>query len=98
NVVAQVDWEYHIPRLVGFWSTILLGSDQYRANPVLPHLALGHKTSIYSAHFDQWLGLFMQTVDELFVGERAEQAKIRAQSIAVVLQSKLHGAGLLNHP
>ncbi|MDB5241965.1 MAG: sec-independent protein translocase TatC, partial [Spirosoma sp.] len=39
DVVAQVDWEHHIPRLVGFWSTVLLGSDQYRGNPVLPHLA-----------------------------------------------------------
>ncbi len=27
DVVAQVDWEHHIPRLVGFWSTVLLGSD-----------------------------------------------------------------------
>lgn len=98
DVVAQVDWERHIPRLVGFWSTILLGSDEYRGNPVLPHLALGHKTTIRSAHFDQWLTLFRQTVDDLFVGERAEQAKIRAQSIALVLQSKLHAAGVLHHP
>lgn len=96
--VAQVDWTHHIPRLVGFWSTILLGSEQYRANPVLPHLALGHKIVIRSAHFERWLALFTQTVDELFVGDRAEQAKIRAQSIAVVLQSKLHTAGLLHHP
>ena len=24
--VAQVDWAHHIPRLVSFWSTVLLGS------------------------------------------------------------------------
>jgi hemoglobin len=97
NVVAQVDWAHHIPRLVGFWSTVLLGSEEYKGNPVLPHLALGHKTPIGPVHFKQWLALFIQTVDELFVGERAEQAKIRAQSIAIVLQTKLHAAGLLDH-
>lgn len=96
--VAQVDWAHHIPRLIGFWSTILLGSGQYTGNPVVPHLALGHKTSIRSVHFERWLALFTQTVDDLFTGEQAEQAKIRAQSIAVVLQSKLRTAGLLHHP
>lgn len=95
--VAQVDWAHHIPRLIGFWSTILLGSEQYRGDPVGPHLALGRETPIRSAHFERWLALFTQTVDELFAGDRAEEAKIRAQSIAVVLQSKLHAAGLLQH-
>lgn len=95
--VAQVDWAHHIPRLVGFWSTILLDWEQYRGNPVVPHLTLGRKTPIRLVHFERWLALFVQTVDELFAGDRAEQAKIRAQSIAVVLQSKLHAAGLL-HP
>jgi hemoglobin len=93
--VAQVDWAHHIPRLTGFWSTVLLGSEQYKSNPVLPHLALGHKTSLHSIHFERWLSLFSQTVDDLFTGEQAEQAKMRAQSIAIVLQSKLHVAGLL---
>ena len=97
NDIAQVDWVHHIPRLVDFWSTILLGSGQYHGNPVLSHLALGHKTAIRSVHFERWLALFEQTVDELFAGDRVEQAKIRAQSIAVVLQSKLHTAGLLHH-
>lgn len=96
--VAQVDWAHHIPRLVGFWSTVLLGSAQYTGNPVLPHLALARKIPVQASHFERWLLLFRQTVDELFVGERAEQAKIRAQSIAIVLQSKLYTAGLLPEP
>lgn len=98
NEVAQVDWAHHTPRLVGFLSTILLSSEQYRENLVLPHLSLGHKTSIQSVHFERWLTLFTQTVDELFAGNRAEQAKIQAQSIAIVVQSKLYAAGLLHHP
>lgn len=96
--VAQVDWSHHIPRLVGFWSTVLLGTGQYRGNPVQPHLELGTKTALHTAHFERWLALFGQTVDALFAGDRAEMAKMRAQSIATVLQSKLYVAGALHHP
>jgi len=95
NEVAQVDWVRHIPHIATFWSTVLLGTEQYKANPIPAHLELGRKTAIRPAHFDQWLRLFTQTVDDLFSGERAELAKVRAQSIAVVLQTKLYAEGLL---
>lgn len=96
--VARVNWPTHIPKITDFWTTILLGTEHYKGNPVLPHLELGRKTPIHSAHFEQWLALFIKTVDELFAGDRAEVAKMRAQSIAVVLQSKLYAEGLLHHP
>lgn len=96
--VARVDWEHHIPRLVGFWSTVLLGAEQYRGNPVRPHLELAEQTALQSAHFARWLALFSETVDELFAGDRADLAKMRAQSIATVLQSKLYVAGRLDPP
>jgi hypothetical protein len=34
------------------------------------------------AHFDRWLELFLETVDENFSGPKAEEAKGRALSIA----------------
>jgi hemoglobin len=37
-------------------------------------------------HFDIWLGLFKTTVDELFEGEKTEQIKNRAASIATAIQ------------
>ena len=95
NDVARVDWSRHIPLLVGFWSSVLLGTNTYKGNPIPPHLEVGQQTAIQPAHFEQWLRLFTSTVDELFTGERAELAKIRAQSIATVLQTKLYAAGLL---
>jgi len=33
-------------------------------------------------HFQQWLSLFLGTVDELYSGPKAEEAKGRAASIA----------------
>ena len=41
------------------------------------------------AHFDHWLMLFTTTVDDLFEGEKAEQTKQRATSIATVMQIKI---------
>ncbi len=93
--VAQVDWPHHLPRIAAFWSTILLGTDSYRDNVIAPHLALAQKAPITPAHFDRWLTLFTQTLAEHFTGPHTEQANIRAQSIAVVLQSKLYSLGLL---
>jgi len=40
-------------------------------------------------HFQKWLLLFTETVDQLFEGEKAELAKQRATSIATVMQIKM---------
>ena len=40
-------------------------------------------------HFDTWLGLWRKTVDSLFTGEKAEEAKWRADKMAIMFLSKL---------
>ena len=40
--------------------------------------------------FNEWLRLFNQTVDELFEGERAEEAKIRAGNVARLMNYKIN--------
>jgi hemoglobin len=42
------------------------------------------------AHFDRWLALFNQTLDELFEGELASQAKQRATVIGWTINSKMN--------
>ena len=37
---------------------------------------------VEKAHFDRWLELFLATVDELFAGPKAKEAKGRALSVA----------------
>ncbi len=78
NETAKVDWDEHLPKLYSFWSDLLLGSDDYRGRPFPPHRPLGLKTE----HFDRWLMLFLQTVDDHFFGMKAEEAKNRALRIA----------------
>lgn len=78
NDVAKVNWEEHMPKLYNFWSDLLLGEDTYRGRPFPPHMHL----NLQGVHFERWLTLFIGTVDELFVGLKAEEAKSRALRIA----------------
>jgi len=41
-------------------------------------------------HFTQWISLFTQTVDELFTGEKAEEAKWRASKMAEMFELKVN--------
>jgi hemoglobin len=84
-VFSHVDWPHHLPIMYDFWSSMLLGDQTYRGNPLQRHLSL----PIDARHFQQWLALFKQTVDENFEGEKAEEVKMRAQSIAGIFQVKM---------
>ena len=84
-VFNHVDWPQHLPIMYDFWSSMLLGDQSYRGNPLQRHLHL----QIDKSHFSQWLVLFKETVDENFSGEKAEEVKMRAQSIAGIFQMKM---------
>ena len=80
--VAQVDWEEHLPKMYSFWASVLLGEHSFSGNPMQKHIALSQLTAMTDREFSEWLRLFAQTVDELFEGELADEAKIRAGNIA----------------
>ena len=84
-IFSQIDWPSHLPTMYNFWSSMLLGDQTYQGNPLLKHL----KLPIDQKHFRRWLELFRETVTENFKGEKAEEAKIRAQSIADIFQYKM---------
>src|SRR5688572_4242998 len=70
-VFSHVDWPHHLPIMYDFWSSMLFGDQTYRGNPFQKHLPL----PIKSQHFEQWLKLFTETVNENFAGEKAEEVK-----------------------
>ena len=88
--VAHVTPETHFALLADFWETVLFGKNLYHHNVVQKHLELHRKKPLEAHHFARWLWLFTTTVDHLFDGPVAGQAKIRAQSMATVLQVKIH--------
>ena len=85
NTVIGDDWSHHLPIMYRFWSSILLGANTYHGNPLSVHF----KLDISAEHFERWLSYFEPTVDDLFEGEVAEEAKKRARSIAFIMNSKL---------
>ena len=85
NDFAGVDWESHLPRMYAFWNSILFGTAEYQGRPFPKHLPL----PIDESHFERWLSLFETNIDTQFEGPVAEEAKLRAQSIARIFQNKL---------
>ena len=89
NDIARVNWEHHIPVICDFWETILLDATSYRKNAMEVHYALNGKVPFEEEHFDRWLHLFFETVDEHFSGKIATLAKNRAKSIAGLMLHKM---------
>lgn len=82
NDVVKVDWETHLPKMYSFWASILLGEHSFSGNPMQKHVALSKQTEMNEKEFSEWIDLFTKTVDELFEGEKANEAKLRANNIA----------------
>ena len=78
-------WPDHLEKMYRFWQTVLLEEHTYNGSPFLPHAGL----PVAKEHFDAWLELFYQTVDELFVGEKAERAKWQGGRMAEMFQHKI---------
>jgi hemoglobin len=83
------NWGPHLDTMYRFWQTVLLGGEQtYFGSPFLKHLPL----PIEQEHFDRWLEIFDQTLNQLFEGEKTNEAKWRAARMAEMFMSKLNFA------
>ena len=72
-------WVTHLEIIVGFWSSLALGNPKYSGNLFLPHTQLGQ---LKRETFEQWLELFSETLDEVYVEGIAEKFKERSIIIA----------------
>ena len=87
--VVKIKLEEHLPILVTFWSQAVLGTGGYTNNLTQLHLDVNAKSYLSPELFTIWLNHFNTSVDELFLGENAEQIKTQALSIGTVLQIKI---------
>jgi hemoglobin len=87
--VVKIKIEEHLPILVTFWSQAILGTGGYTNNLTQIHLDIDKKEHLSKELFDIWLNHFYTTVDENFLGERAEKIKTQALSIATIMQIKI---------
>jgi len=82
----QLDFAAHLPKMEQFWRFALLSEAGYTTNVTDKHMQM----PLQKPHFDRWLLLFNQTIDELFVGELAAQAKQRAAVIGWTINAKMN--------
>lgn len=89
NQVVKVDWASHLPKMYDFWNMIVFGSRNFQGNPMGVHIHLSTITNMGEHEFRQWIELFNTTMDELFEGINANEAKSRAQTIATTMMYKI---------
>ncbi|WP_409205145.1 group III truncated hemoglobin [Flavobacterium sp.] len=87
--VIKIHLEEHLPILVTFWSQAILGTGGYTNNLTQIHLDIDEKEHLTPELFKIWLNHFNNSVDENFMGEKAEQIKTQALSIATIMQIKI---------
>ncbi len=87
--VVELDWETHLPRIVDFWESNLLGRGPYKGNPMHVHIDLNKRSKLEHNHFEVWLQLWEESIQANFDGPMAELAIKRAKQIAQLMQLKL---------
>ena len=87
--VARMDLDAHLPVMCDFWATVLLGERSYRGGAFKPHARIHSQLPLTPRHFERWLSIWAQTVDDLFDGEVATTAKLRATRVAEAFLRRL---------
>lgn len=92
--VIKLDLTTHLPIITDFWESVLLNTKAYRGDVMKLHRHIHDLSPFKPVHFDRWVKIFTETVDEYFAGDVAELAKQRAQSIATIMKIKLVYGGI----
>lgn len=80
------NWDRHLDTMHRFWQTVLLQQGQtYTGNPFSKHAEL----LIGKEHFERWLQLWKETLQENYEGPVTTDAIERSYKMAQVFQVKL---------
>jgi hemoglobin len=77
------DWEKHLEKLRGFWSSVVLMTGRYKGQPMPVHIAI---TEISDIHFERWLRLFAETASNICPPDAAALFIDRSRRIAQSLK------------
>ncbi len=90
--VANIDWDKHLPTMYQFWNSILFGEAEYKGNPMQKHFPINEMQAMQKHHFEQWICLWENTVNELYQGENASIIIAKANNIANLMAYKMEQA------
>jgi hemoglobin len=82
--ISENQWPHHLIKLTDFWETNLFGVRKFKGSPTQKHLKVDENLDyrIDALHFGKWLNLWVETINELFTGERADKAIYMARKMA----------------
>ena len=88
------DWDAHLENLTSFWEASLFLKTKYLGNPLEVHVKVDkeNNNTITELHFGLWLNLWFETIDDLFEGDYAQNAKERARKMGTFLYLKIFEA------
>jgi len=86
NRIGANSWKKHLSKMYSFWNTVLFGQADYRGNPFSHHINLNLSTE----HFDRWISLFEESINNLFEGPKANETLERAHKMRKMFETKLN--------
>ncbi|BBZ03209.1 hypothetical protein MCHIJ_26460 [Mycolicibacterium chitae] len=89
--VRAMGLEQHLPVMCDFWETMLFRAGLYRRSALEVHREVHLKHPLGTEHFVRWLTLWLATIDEMFAGPVAEQAKLHGRRSAWAFHRRLVG-------
>lgn len=91
------NWEPHLKQMKAFWSSVTMNAGLYSGKPVERHRK--HIDVIRSEHFDIWLTLFRQTLEDTAPTPACvDYFMVRANRIANSLKLAMFGTSGLGPP
>lgn len=88
------DWPTHLDHLTTFWENSLFHTGRYKGNPLKIHEVVDktENNGLNEQHFGVWLNHWIQTLDDLFLGDHATILKLRARKMATHIHIHLFEA------
>lgn len=84
---SDIEWEAHKKKIANFWQGMLLGSGDYKGQPLKAHLDL---PPFPREFFSLWLSLFEECLNKIFSPKIANEILQKAQMIAERFQYMLY--------
>lgn len=88
---AVMNWEFHKQMFIKYWSKQILFTDSYEGSPLHRHIEVDRRfgRSFTKYHFEEWTRLWVETIDILFEGDKAELAKESGVNMAKNIYLKM---------
>lgn len=87
----RLDLNAHLPKILGFWSGLLLNTGNYSGNMMESHQHVHALVPLSPLAFERWLTLFVICIDKSYKGFKADEMKSRARSIAGIMCFRITG-------